>query len=1036
MNEHYLEELVQTVTGVTVSGQNIPLEYTGIRKTGGFTAAFEFKSSADGQHYFLKITEAEDNAGVESRSLTKTAQIFRNEIMTEPDPVKRLGYVPVPAILTTDPDKFNREFSALFDRSAYSLQIQTAAEGTHCERELPESLADRIKILLDLAKLLRLCAKNKTAYVDIKPLEHLFWGKDERGLRITLIDWGIARTNASVSLLADDIRKYCLALPEIIYGRKMADLQNKGKLSFPIQKETRKALLPLIDQYSYNGELPPLSAEYALIVGELLGTSVNDFRVQSRCVSLWDAIIDALEQTRRRLLDADDNDTEPIEQLNRQAENAIAASASQLTKDFNAAIRIRQISPASHPAWIIAAVLFLRTWYEKIDLIPHSEFDQVIRLAAEYDYPAALSVYDTLSTTISQKLDASQTCPELRQHLRSFLVTIREVLESASYIYRLRNSKITAAEFLAELSTSPLRVSDPILGDIYYGLKAGGGKANAVISGTAPAVSDAAPASEAPAVSVSNDPLATTSIKTLRTLKLEVDRTDQFAQLVNTGFFQRLNDVCLNRNAFDNPAVQEQLHPILMDIFYKTGEWTNTIRSDKYLVSDEAINSIDWIRYISPIVFTCSVELDGQSQSLGDIIKSELSTSFKDLYFALAKEQTSGEPPELLAKINQIKTLRKRLNTENLNSLRTLIGRGEFESANQIINQHYSEAPFTFDQINNEISRKRVELADQKTLSIITAVLNDLSSGDQNPETLRCLNSQNSARAVNERFYAYRTRTAQLFDLQDDIARIKNDIPEVKKAQHTHRILTVAGIVVTFIGILLSIFLLVTTISKNMDTRADISQMESSILSAQATSEAELAQLRSAYVELLTRPTDVPTPIPTETPMPTNEPEEAPEDEALIRPTEEPTEEPIQVSPEDVKLDGLLNKAVTYDLTGNMILYGSENIDAGNQIGTVYNYAQGLTGKLLGYTDTAVNIETEFNIGRSQISTNNNIAVQPSTYVRLYSSVASETTPIIILQKATNLTQQAADCTTGQQSFCHGKLSLWLDRKAVEGSLK
>lgn len=74
-------------------------------------------------------------------------------------------------------DKFNVEFMRMLDRNRFTVQLQTAGKGIPCEKQLPDSLKDRVAIALDFAKILRTCAKNKIAYVDIKPLEHLFGRK-------------------------------------------------------------------------------------------------------------------------------------------------------------------------------------------------------------------------------------------------------------------------------------------------------------------------------------------------------------------------------------------------------------------------------------------------------------------------------------------------------------------------------------------------------------------------------------------------------------------------------------------------------------------------------------------------------------------------------------------------------------------------------------------------------------------------------------------------------------------------------------------
>ena len=472
MNEHYYDEMIKSITSVNDKSRNIPLQYTGLNKKGGSTLAYEFEDPSTKERYYLKITPNEDNGGGELRVLPKVNQLFRNEVLTEPDALKRLGYIPVPTIITDDPSRFNQEFSNLFKPEESLLQLQTAAVGTHSERELPESITDRLSILLSFAKLLRTCAKNKIAYVDIKPLEHLFWERHAGQIRITLIDWGIARANAEPAMLADDIRKFCQTIPEVIYGKKMADLQYKGKLTYPIQSENRSALIPLLSIFSFNSEMPPLSTEYAALISDLLSGSLNELRVQNRCVSIWDAVITALDQARLQTQSTGGETLDNLDALNQRAEAALSQNQ---PRDLSSALPMRQISISSHPAWIIAALRFTQAWYSRIDLIPHIEFDLTVKALTEKDVPGALNTFDRLQTIIKNKLSQGQTQPELREHINIYIDTIGQALQAWDYLDRYQRKQLTDAQLLQELSTSTLRVSDTILSDLYYRIKEGEG---------------------------------------------------------------------------------------------------------------------------------------------------------------------------------------------------------------------------------------------------------------------------------------------------------------------------------------------------------------------------------------------------------------------------------------------------------------------------------------------------------------------------------------------------------------------------------
>ena len=1052
MNEHYYDEMIKSITSVNDKSRNIPLQYTGLNKKGGSTLAYEFEDPSTKERYYLKITPNEDNGGGELRVLPKVNQLFRNEVLTEPDALKRLGYIPVPTIITDDPSRFNQEFSNLFKPEESLLQLQTAAVGTHSERELPESITDRLSILLSFAKLLRTCAKNKIAYVDIKPLEHLFWERHAGQIRITLIDWGIARANAEPAMLADDIRKFCQTIPEVIYGKKMADLQYKGKLTYPIQSENRSALIPLLSIFSFNSEMPPLSTEYAALISDLLSGSLNELRVQNRCVSIWDAVITALDQARLQTQSAAGETLDNSDVLNQRAEAALSQNQ---PRDLSSALPMRQLSISSHPAWIIAALRFTQAWYSRIDLIPHIEFDLTVKALTEKDVPGALNTFDRLQTIIKNKLSQGQTQPELREHINIYIDTIGQALHAWDYLDRYQRKQLTDAQLLQELSTSTLRVSDTILSDLYYRIKEG--EAPVKVAEEEKPREEAVPEppelpepkqpepeqkaeivipepeqSEMDLVPV--DPLIANVIKTAQNLKLEADRTDNFNMLRPTGFFQRLNDFCMNRSAFEKAEVREQLDPLLLTIVEKIDLWSQNIRPEKYFVPQEAVDSIDWIQNVSPIVYTCPVKFEGREMVLGTIVKTRLSEIFQSIYYSLAKEQTAGEPPEILQKIGQIKILRKRLDMENLTYIRSLIDRGEFEAANQVINLHYSESPYTFDQLNNEIAMKRKEQADQKTLAVIDSVLNDLSSNDTKMETARFLNSPKSAAMVSDRFFSFKNRGTQLFDLQDELSRTKNAIQEQRKTIHSMRIISVGALLAAILTVGIAAFLLLSSMRKNTELQSSLDVMGTAVAVNQSDN---MGMLQAIALTAAVQP-EFPTPIPTDIPTPTMIPTIAPVTEEVG--LDEPVIERLpaatataEKSPADVRLDGLVGQSVTLALDDRTQFYTSESLTS--QLGTIWTRNRPLTGRMVAYNDRAINIEVPFNIGRSRIATSNDMEVNSQTYIRQYSNVPSETEPVFVTSNVVSLASPATDCTDSAQSFCHGTFSIWLDRTMVESSL-
>ncbi len=1042
MDPHFFEEMIQSITDVTERGRKIALRYTGVQKSGGSTLAFEFNCPDDGSRYYLKFSPNEDNGGGEIRVLPKAARLFKNETITEADGLKRLGYIPVPSIITDEPSRFNAEFANLFPKDDYVLQLQTAAEGKPAERELPEAIVDRLQILLALAKLLRTCAKNRIAYVDVKPLEHLFWTKQDGKIRITLIDWGNSRSAANAAQLAEDLRKYCRAIPEIVYGHKMADLQYKGKLTYPIQTEDRQGLMPFLASFSFNGELAPLSQEYAALIGELLSGSANELRAQNRCAAVWDSVIAGLDRAILALQGSNAHDT--IANMDGRAKQILAASR---TVSFADTLNARAASISSHAAWTAAAIRFTQSWYGKLDLLPRTEFDDAARQIAAGDIAGAKATFNAIHEFVSAKIAQSGSFREVRDLLGGYLDLIRDVLDAWDYIDSYDNKKKTASDLMESLSTSPLRVNDPILAGLYKGLKNGGSVPATAADALkepekqpeAAPVKAEAPKTEEPAPEApkrqkaklltdkdeepAEDPLIASTVRAARNLELEANRTDNFMALRQTGFYQRLNEFCLNRNAFDNEKVREAFNPVLCRIVEKVDLWGANLRPEKYFVSDDAVNSIDWLLNISPLVYTCNVNYEDEDYNLGALIKNKLGDVFQSLYYALAKEQTAGEPPEIPAKIQQIKILRKRLDMENLNYLRSLIDRGEFESANQIINLHYSESPYTFDQLNNEIGAKRKEQADQKTIAIVNSVLNDLGSNDTKLETTRYLNSQRSAMLISDRFFSFKNRGTQLFDLQDELSKTKNALNEQKQSINAMRAFTIGALAAAIAALVIGILIFASSNARS----ATMSRQIAALSTANAEFRAENNAMLAAVAQTAAVQPEFPTPIPTEVPTPTPIPTE---------PSVVDLVEGAAVSQADARLDSLLGSAVTFDLDGAAVLYADETLSADNQLGTVVNYAEELKGRLAAYTDTAINIEADFNIGRSQIETANNRVVQNGSYIRLYSDTPSETTPIFILQKGIELVGTASACTDSQtQSFCHGTISIWFDRAAIESNL-
>ena len=142
------------------------------------------------------------------------------------------------------------------------------------------------------------------------------------------------------------------------------------------------------------------------------------------------------------------------------------------------------------------------------------------------------------------------------------------------------------------------------------------------------------------------------------------------------------------------------------------------------------------------------------------------------------------------------------------------------------------------------------------------------------------------------------------------------------------------------------------------------------------------------------------------------------------------------LSPSDLHLKSLLGQKVLFDLDGNVDLFADEAMTPEKKLGTVINYAQSVSGTLVGYTDKAVNLHAPFNIGRSQISISTYTNVNRSTNVRQFSDTPSATTPIFISQIEMILAEPASACTDSTQEFCHGTVSFWVPREKIQTTIR
>ncbi len=910
----------------------------------------------------------------------KISQLLRNEVLAEPDTIKRLNYMPVPEILTDDPEKFNLEFVRAFDRGRFHVQIQTAGEGNHCEKKLPETLTDRITIALHFAKLLRTCSKNKIAYVDIKPLEHLFWAEQDGRLQITLIDWGISRLNAPAYLLSEDIRKFCLFLPEIIYGRKMLELINKGKFEYPIQKENDRILIRMLGRLSCSMNLPPLNQKFAVLLGEQLAGGTNEVRIQNRCVEVWDEIITILDEA----FEASKGPVEYTgswETLKKDADDLIQKENESLQgKDFLKSLEPRLISLSSYKAWLIPEIRFLQIWYGKIDLVPHREFEICINQIISGQPDQLENEFGKLFDLVMDKLSKNTSNPELVLQLKENLEAVRNVIQAWRMIYGLNSGEISDEEFHTKYNTSALRVVDPILSDAYKKqMKRMKEKSTVSIANESAEtfISEKAvtPGNKNSLPQQVSSNMASEISNRVAALIATFEDSNNPAERWNFGFIQELNSVLQIVNQTNSFVEGRELEPILESMLQDVKTWTEKVGSETYIVSDEILHSINWLTTIPAGILETRIIRKTESIEIGQKIKDDLDMCLKnltDLGGVVSQELFD----RIGDKITRIKGLRKKIDAENLFRLRNTIESGDYTGANQTIDLHYMENPPLYDRLREEIIIRQNDDEDRKSMALVNTLLTDLSGNSGYPESGKLFKNQKNIPYLNQKIAEFRQKNIQLFDIQDELIRTKSLAHDSKKSLFGVKQVTRIILFLLVLVVILSIGLLTVILAKNYGMERNIARIENNVISFQNT--------YVAYENATELPSSTPLPETTMVPTVTIAASSIPTEVLTSVPVIELTTDAM-LSPSDLHLKSLLGQKVVFDLDGNVDLFADEAMTPEKKLGTVINYAQSISGTLAGYTDTAVNLHAPFNIGRSQISISTYLNVARSTNIRQFS---------------------------------------------------
>ena len=1022
---------VNALKSVVFQGKPINLRLTGEHESGAFMNAFGCENVATGEKYFLKISEKGPDSGSETKALVKVNQIFKNEVLTESDPSKRLNYVPAPRVIADTIDKFNPEFAQGVDSQKYWVQLQTAAEGYHCEQKMPTDLNDRLAIALDLAKLLRECAKNKIAYVDIKPLEHLFWNKADGKIKIILIDWDIARLNSESFYLWNDIRKFCMMLPEIIYGEKMLDIQNRGRYEYPIQKENRRAIISLLGKLSCSGPVPPLLKRFSVLTGDLLVAPQFEIRFQNRAGDVWDEIIQVISQAISDLA-SDKNPSQTKEELQRNCDSILIDKGPALiSKDLDDQMGPRLCCLSSYKAWLIPAITFLQSWVVRTDIVSIADFDNCLKAVVNNDISEAQADYKDISNKISEKIFDSFQKSEFTGILMDSLQTISQCLDSWKIVNDHETGKVQPEILKEQLKTLPVRLYDPIINDLYINLTAEAPKQNLPtpaevhLSGN---VSEVKPPEEKRVDTPVNEMVQKAELPSEIVDRLihRVEKNDNFMILVPTDFFYDLDR--LAKMGIPDAGASKKYEFILSRLVSAVEVYTRSISPSWFISAEEILIKCDWVRFLTPAVCSKKIFWNNAEKTVFEIINDAAEKSDREILDALneKKEQPAGN--DLYQKFEKLMADRRRLNAYNLVNLQKMTDSNNFDEAEKIVNLHFNEAPNQFSQIREDIILRRADANDRKTIGVMNSVLNDLYSGNTRFETEGYIQNRKNIPIASQRINDFKKRDTQIFDIQDNVSRSKNQISEIYKTLHNLKFSQWFTMVMSILALLFSIGILFTILVKNESTTQNIKGIES-----------ELSEFKATYAaEKLIQPTPIiitviPTILPTSTMAPTETPSEIQRN--MGSETAIPSSTKVaSLNPADSVLDNYVGKTVKFGLPGNLSLYSGSDLKT--ELGKIVYFDNDASGALVGYTDQAINLEISFNIVRSQISTDTYLTVKAGTNVRKFTEPPSNSTLTMVTSQDIQLVSPATGCTTTDPSFCHGTISVWVERKKVESSIK
>lgn len=247
-------------------------------KSGAYADVYEIQNDEGGSE-ILKIPKQRFESK-EWEVLQKVNEIIRSTHCTD--------CATVPFVIKTNVEIPN----------AYPGHIESKAVGAPIREFVPNE-TQALRIAVGFAELLRTCAENDIAYLDIKPEQHIFWSNEP--WQVTVIDWNVAKLNASAKQIRHDLLGFCSNLPAIFTGKAQYNRENR---LHPLEWNPIEQKIARFGVLSYptwrllaSTSLTP-AAKMLPALGEVLCISKSDHfeenRLKEQILVAWEEIIGEL----------------------------------------------------------------------------------------------------------------------------------------------------------------------------------------------------------------------------------------------------------------------------------------------------------------------------------------------------------------------------------------------------------------------------------------------------------------------------------------------------------------------------------------------------------------------------------------------------------------------------------------------------------------------------------------------------------------------------------------------------------------------